>query len=44
MKIRLYMDIYQGFDSKYLVEGLVGLAEYLRGDKARYFVQSLKHE
>ena len=29
----------KGFDSKYLTVGLVGLAEYLRGDKAREFIQ-----
>lgn len=33
----------KGFQSKYLVDGLVGLAEYLRGDRARDFVRSLKH-
>ncbi|MDZ7582970.1 MAG: rhodanese-like domain-containing protein [Deltaproteobacteria bacterium] len=32
----------KGFRSKYLVDGLVGLAEYLRGDKARDFMRSLK--
>lgn len=31
----------KGFHSKYLEDGLVGLAEYLRGDKARDFVTSL---
>ncbi|MGD9732805.1 MAG: rhodanese-like domain-containing protein [Desulfamplus sp.] len=31
----------KGFNSKYLEDGLVGLAEYLRGDKARDFVNSL---
>ncbi|MFN2355606.1 MAG: rhodanese-like domain-containing protein [Desulfopila sp.] len=30
----------KGYNSKYLVDGLVGLAEYLRGDKARDFVNS----
>ena len=29
----------KGFHSKYLADGLVGLAEYLRGDKAREFVE-----
>jgi rhodanese-related sulfurtransferase len=28
----------QGFDSQYLTDGLTGLAEHLRGDKARDFV------
>ena len=31
----------QGFHSKYLVEGFLGLAKYLRGDKARDFIQSI---
>lgn len=31
----------KGFRSKYLVDGLVGLSEYLRGDKARDFVESM---
>ena len=30
----------KGYNSKYLEDGLVGLAEYLRGDKARDFVNS----
>lgn len=29
----------KGFNAKYLVDGLLGLAEYLRGDKAREFIQ-----
>jgi len=29
----------KGFNAKYLEDGLVGLAEYLRGDKAREFIQ-----
>ncbi len=32
----------KGFQSKYLVDGLVGLAEHLRGDKARDFIRSTK--
>lgn len=31
----------QGYEARYLQDGLTGLAEYLRGDKARDFVQSL---
>jgi len=31
----------RGFRSKYLVDGLVGLAEHLRGDKARDFVRAM---
>jgi rhodanese-related sulfurtransferase len=33
---RTYLTL-KGFRSKYLVDGAVGLAEYLRGDKARDF-------
>lgn len=33
----------QGYNAKYLVDGLTGLAEYLRGDKARDYIQSLPH-
>ncbi len=32
----------KGFQSKYLVDGLTGFAEYLRGDKARILIQRLK--
>lgn len=32
----------KGYRSKYLVEGLLGLTEYLRGDKARDFINSIK--
>lgn len=32
----------KGFQSKYLVDGLVGLAEHLRGDRARDFVTSME--
>lgn len=32
----------KGFESKYLTDGLVGLAEYLRGDKARDFIKALE--
>ena len=31
----------QGYEAKYLQDGLTGFAEYLRGDKARDFIQSL---
>jgi len=33
-----------GFNSKYLVEGLLGLDEYLRGDKAKEFILSIKKQ
>ena len=36
---RTYLTL-KGFQSKYLVDGVVGLAEYLRGDKARDFIQA----
>jgi rhodanese-related sulfurtransferase len=32
----------QGYRSKYLVEGFLGLADYLRGDRARDFINELK--
>jgi len=38
---RTYLTL-KGFRSKYLVNGAVGLAEYLRGDKARDFINSVK--
>ena len=28
----------KGFNSKYLTDGLIGLAEYLRGDRAKEFI------
>jgi rhodanese-related sulfurtransferase len=32
----------RGYRSKYLVEGVVGLAEYLRGDKIKDFLKEIK--
>ena len=32
----------KGYRSKYLVEGLLGLADYLRGDRAKYFINEIK--
>ncbi len=32
----------QGYDTRYLVEGLLGLTDYLRGDRARDYLASLK--
>ena len=32
----------KGYDTRYLVDGLTGLAEFLRGDNAREFVQEYK--
>lgn len=34
---RLYLTL-KGYRSKYLIEGLLGLADYLRGDRAREFI------
>ena len=38
---RTYLTL-KGYRSKYLVAGAVGLAEYLRGDVAREFIDSIK--
>ncbi len=35
---RTYLTL-KGYRSRYLVDGMVGLAEYLRGDKARDFIK-----
>jgi rhodanese-related sulfurtransferase len=32
----------KGYQSKYLVEGLLGLADYLRGDRAKDFINDMK--
>lgn len=40
---RTYLTL-QGYQSKYLTDGLLGLAEYLRGDKARDFIREKKHD
>lgn len=32
----------KGFNAKYLIDGLTGLAEYLRGDYAKDFINELK--
>lgn len=32
----------KGYQSKYLVEGLIGLADYLRGDRAKDFINAVK--
>ena len=32
----------KGYRSKYLVEGLLGLADYLRGDRAKDFINDMK--
>lgn len=38
---RTYLKL-KGYDTKYLVDGLTGLAEFLRGDNAREFIQEYK--
>lgn len=38
---RTYLKL-MGYDTKYLVDGLIGLAEFLRGDNAREFIQEYK--
>lgn len=38
---RTYLAL-KGYRSKYLVDGFVGLAEYLRGDKAKDFINETK--
>ena len=38
---RMYLTI-KGYKSKYLQDGLIGLAENLRGDRAREFIEALQ--
>jgi rhodanese-related sulfurtransferase len=38
---RTYLTL-KGYQSKYLVEGLLGLADYLRGDRAKDFIDDMK--
>jgi len=38
---RTYLTL-QGYQSKYLTDGLLELAEYLRGDKAKDFIDEIK--
>ena len=38
---RLYLKL-QGFDAKYLTDGMLGLIEGLRGNKARDYINKLK--
>lgn len=37
---RTYLTL-KGYQSKYLTDGLLGLAEYLRGDRAREFIREV---
>ncbi len=32
----------KGYDARYLSDGLLGLADYLRGDKAKLFIEKIK--
>jgi rhodanese-related sulfurtransferase len=34
----------QGFEARYLSDGLIGLAENLRGEDAKYFMELLRRE
>lgn len=38
---RLYLTM-NGFKSKYLTDGMLGLVDYLRGDKAKDFIDALR--
>ena len=38
---RTYLKL-KGYDTRYLVDGLTGLAEFLRGDNAREFIHEYK--
>jgi len=38
---RLYLKL-NGFNARYLTNGLLGVVEYLRGDKARDYMQKIK--
>ena len=37
---RLYLRL-QGFDARYCTDGLLGIVEYLRGDRAREYLEGL---
>ncbi len=39
---RTYLTL-NGYKSKYLTDGLLGLADYLRGDKAKDFIDEIKN-
>ncbi|MDP3466158.1 MAG: rhodanese-like domain-containing protein [Sulfuricurvum sp.] len=38
---RIYLTL-KGYKSRYLTDGLIGLAEYLRGDEAKEFIEETK--
>jgi len=39
---RLYLKL-KGYRSRYLTDGMLGIAQYLRGDIARDYIQQLEH-
>jgi rhodanese-related sulfurtransferase len=38
---RTYLKL-KGYNTRYLVDGLIGLAEFLRGDNAKEFIEEYK--
>ena len=40
---RTYLKL-QGYDARYLTDGLTGLAEYWRGDSAKEFIESYQNQ
>ncbi len=38
---RLYLKL-KGFDAKYLTDGMLGIVDYLRGDKARDYMKKIQ--
>lgn len=38
---RIYLTL-KGYKSRYLTDGLIGLASYLRGDEAKEFIEEIK--
>jgi len=38
---RLYLKL-QGFNARYLTDGMLGIVDYLRGDKARDYIKKIK--
>jgi len=39
--VRIYLKL-QGFNARYLTDGMLGLMDYLRGDKARDYMNKVK--
>jgi hypothetical protein len=40
---RLYLTL-RGFKARYLTDGMLGLVDYLRGDRARDYLQRLQDQ